>query len=69
VRIVSLHLSDTEYEQLQALALASDRTVTDVIHESIREYLHHKSSQDEFRDALERANHEHSDLIAELAEL
>jgi predicted transcriptional regulator len=69
VRIVSLHLSDTEYEQLQTLALASDRTVTDVIHESIREYIHHESSQDEFRAALERAIQDNSDLIAELAEI
>jgi predicted transcriptional regulator len=66
---VTIHLSDTEYEQLQTLALASDRTVTDVIHESIREYIHHRVSHDGFRAALERAIRENSGLIAELAEL
>ena len=69
MRIVTIHLSDTEYEQLQTLAIASNQTLTDVIHESIREYIHHKASQDEFRAALERAIQENSELIAELAEL
>jgi predicted transcriptional regulator len=69
MRIVTIHLSDTEYEQLQTLALASDRTLTEVIHESIREYIHHKASHDGFRAALERAIQENAELIAALVEL
>jgi predicted transcriptional regulator len=69
MRIVTVHLSDTEYEQLQTLALASDQTLPDAIHESIREYIHHKASHEGFRAALERAIQENAELIAELAEL
>ncbi len=69
MKTVTIHLSDTQYEQLQTLALAREQTLTDVIHESIREYIHHKASHDEFRTALERAVQENAELIAALAEL
>jgi predicted transcriptional regulator len=69
MRTVTLHLSDKEYEQLQALACASDQTLTNVILEAIHEYIHHRASHEEFRAALERTIEENAELIAELAEL
>lgn len=69
MRTVTLHLSDKEYEQLQALAHASDQTLTNLILEAIHEYIHHKGSHEEFRAGLERSIEENAELIAELAEL
>lgn len=69
MRTVTLYLSDKEYEQLQALARASDQTLANVILEAIHEYIHHKASHEEFRAALERSMKENAELIAELAEL
>jgi predicted transcriptional regulator len=68
MRTVTLHLSETEYEQLRALACAEDQTAADVIHKAIQEYVQRKASHAEFRAALERATQENAELIAQLAE-
>jgi predicted transcriptional regulator len=69
MRTVTLRLSDKEYEQLQALARASDQTLTNVILEAIHEYIQHKAFHEEFRAAWERSIEGNTELIAELAEL
>lgn len=68
MRTLSLRLSDAEYEQLHALALAEDQTVDHVILEAIHEYIQRKASHGEFRASLERAMQENAQLIAEMAE-
>ena len=67
MKAMTLRLNETEYERLRTLAYVEDRAITDVIREAIYEYIQRKASHDEFRDSLERAMRENTQLIAELA--
>ena len=68
MKTVTTHLSDTEYEQLKALASAKSQTIADLIHEAIQEYVQRRASHAEFRAALERATQENAGLVSGLAE-
>ena len=68
MKTVTTHLSDTEYEQLRALASPEDQTMANLIHEAIQEYIQRRVSHTELRAALERATQENAELISGLAE-
>ena len=67
MKTMTLRLNDKEYEQLCTLAHAEGRSMADVIHEAIGEYIQRKAPHHEFRTLLEKAMQENTQLIAELA--
>lgn len=67
MKAMTLRLNELEYERLRTLSYVEDRAKTEVIRETVQEYIQRKVAQKEFRTSLETAMREHAGLISELA--
>ncbi len=67
MKVMTLRLSEADYERLRTLAYVENRSLTDIVREAMDTYMRARAEQAEFREALQRAMEENAQLIADLA--
>lgn len=61
--IVSVRIAITELQQMQALAIVDESTLTNEIRRAIRDYIQKRKSEPGFEQAIENAKKRQNELL------